>query len=64
VLREAIYLYLKDYRIPPERAVFTTAADEPAGYLLTFLAVNGSPRWVMRFRMGAEKEGKAGAVGR
>jgi hypothetical protein len=51
-LKDAIYLYLRDYRIPPERVEFSKSPDNPATYILTFSAVNGSPRYVMRVRVG------------
>lgn len=51
-LQDAIYLYLQDYRIDPEQVDVMKWSATPASYILTFSAVNGSPRWVMRVRVG------------
>lgn len=50
-LKDAIYLYLQDYRIDPEQVDVMKWSAIPASYILTFSSVNGSPRWVMRVRV-------------
>lgn len=51
-LKEAIYLYIQDFRIDPEQVDVIKRSAGSARYILTFSAVNGSPRWVMRVRVG------------
>jgi hypothetical protein len=51
-LKDAIYYYIQDYRIPPERADFSKSTDDSTGYVLTFSAGSGSAEWVMRVRVG------------
>jgi hypothetical protein len=48
-LKDAIYLYIQDYRIPPERIELSKSANEPAGYILTLSGGKGSAGYVMRF---------------
>jgi hypothetical protein len=48
-LKDAIYLYIQDYRIPPERIEFSKSANGPAGYILTLSGGKGSAGYVMRF---------------
>lgn len=55
-LKEAIYLYIQDYRIPPEHANFRKRSTDQSGYVLTFSAVRGDIKYVMRFGLG-EGEG-------
>ncbi|OQP59665.1 hypothetical protein A3860_36460 [Niastella vici] len=51
-LKDGIYIYLRDYRIDPGQVDVIKWSAGPASYILTFSAVNGSPRWVMRVRVG------------
>jgi hypothetical protein len=55
-LKEAIYLYIQDYRIPPEVANFRKRPMDQSGYVLTFSVVNGDIKYIMSFGLG-EKEG-------
>ena len=51
-LKDAIYLYIQDYRIPPERVEFSKSVDGQGGYVLTFSGGKGSVGYVMRVRVG------------
>ena len=51
-LKDAIYYYIQDYRMPPERAVFSKSPDDSTCYVLTFSAGKGSSGYVMRVRVG------------
>jgi len=50
-LKEAIYLYIQDYRIDPEQVDVSKWSNNPASYILTFSSLNGNPRWLMRVRV-------------
>jgi hypothetical protein len=50
-LKDAIYLYIQDYRIPPERVDFSKLTNEPAGYILTLSAGMGGAGNVMSFKL-------------
>jgi hypothetical protein len=51
-LAAAVYVYIQDYRIPPERADFSRSLDNAAGYVLTFSTINENARDTMHFRVG------------
>lgn len=55
-LKEAIYLYIQDYRIPPEHADFSKSPA--ADYVLTFSALQGSPWHIMHFILSTNQSGQ------
>jgi hypothetical protein len=48
-LKEAIYLYIKDYSIHPEHADFSKSLVHPGDYVLTFSALDRSAKYTMNF---------------
>ena len=57
-LKEAIYFYIQDYRMPPERADFSKSLEDPAGYVLTFSALNERARYTMNFKLSDRQPGQ------
>lgn len=57
VLKEAIYLYIQDYRVHPEQVDFSKSLMDPAGFELTFSALTGNPGYTMKFRMPTYQPG-------
>lgn len=58
VLKEAIYLYIQDYRIHPEHVNFSKSLADPAGFVLTFSALTGNPGYTMNFKMPTYQPGQ------
>jgi hypothetical protein len=51
--KDAVYVYIQDYRIPPEHADLRRSLVEPADYVLTFSALDGSAKYTMNFLLTA-----------
>lgn len=52
-LKEAVYVYIRDYCLPPEHADFRKSLVDPANYVLTFSALDGSAKYTMNFLLAA-----------
>jgi hypothetical protein len=55
-LKEAVYLYIQDYCIPPEHADLRKSLLEPADYVLTFSTPDGCAKYTMNFLLTATHE--------
>jgi hypothetical protein len=54
--KDAVYVYIQDYRIPPEHADLRKSLMEPADYVLTFSTLDGSAKYTMNFLLTATHE--------